>query len=528
MATLKYTHAELSGMRAPLTRACLIVFIAAVAFDAVGPPPTEAHGFGQRYDLPVPLLLWLGGAALAVAFSFIVVAVFVRGATARATYPRLDLLKSPLGRALAHPVVTVTLKAAAVAALVFVVVAGLLGSQNPTRNPAPVLVWVVWWVGFAYVSALLGNVWALVNPWKTVFGWAEALQGPLARNVPYPKRWDVWPAVVLYLAFAWIELVFPARAEPASLSVLVARYSVITWIGMLMFGPAVWLRHGDPFTLFFGLISRFSPTEVRVIDPSVCRECPLTCDGRPGDCVDCHTCFARASEAVREWNLRPFAVGLLEREGMSTARVVFIVVVLASVTFDGFTATPAWAAVESALYAAWPTLGGARFIIIGTLGLLLFPGVFLAVYVAFARWMADAGGAGSVRTVAQAFVSSLVPIAIGYHLAHYFSYLLIQGQLLVPMLSDPLTRGWDLFGGASYRPDIGIVGARFAWYTAVTSIVGGHVIAVAIAHATALREFASPRLALRSQYPMLALMVGYTVLSLWIVAQPIVETGGAG
>ena len=118
----------------------------------------------------------------------------------------------------------------------------------------------------------------------------------------------------------------------------------------------------------------------------------------------------------------------------------------------------------------------------------------------------------------------LVPIAMAYHLAHYFTYLLIQGQLLIRLASDPLGFGWNLFGTARYRPDIGIVGARAVWYTAVVAIVVGHVLAVYVAHVVALREYRDRRAALRSQLPMLVLMVGYTVVSLWIIAQPIVES----
>jgi hypothetical protein len=205
--------------------------------------------------------------------------------------------------------------------------------------------------------------------------------------------------------------------------------------------------------------------------------------------------------------------------------VVFVVLLLSTVTFDGFTATPAWSRLERSLYAALAPLGDARLTAIGTLGLVVFPLTFLLVYLLFARWMAWAADDRlSTGTVARLFVLSLVPIAIAYHLAHYFTYLLIQGQLLIRLASDPLGLGWNLFGTARYRPDIGIVGARFAWYTAVIVIVLGHVIAVYVAHVVALREFRDRRAALRSQLPMLVLMVGYTAVSLWIIAQPIVES----
>jgi hypothetical protein len=216
---------------------------------------------------------------------------------------------------------------------------------------------------------------------------------------------------------------------------------------------------------------------------------------------------------------------LLNTGDVSPSMVVFVLVLLSTVTFDGFTATPAWSRLESALYAALAPLGEARLTVIGSLGLLVFPLGFLLVYLFFARWMARAADNQlSPGRVARLFVLSLVPIAIAYHLAHYFTYLLIQGQLMIRLASDPLGLGWNLFGTARYRPDIAIVGARLAWYTAATAIVFGHVIAVYIAHAVALREFRDRRAALRSQLPMLVLMVGYTVVSLWIIAQPIVET----
>ena len=201
-----------------------------------------------------------------------------------------------------------------------------------------------------------------------------------------------------------------------------------------------------------------------------------------------------------------------------------MLLVLSTVTFDGFTATPAWSRLEGALYGALAPLGDLRLSLIESLGLLAFPLLFVGVYLAFARLTAWAAGDQlGTATVARLFVLSLVPIAIAYHLAHYFTYLLIQGQLLIRLVSDPFGFGWNLFGTARSRPDIGIVGARFVWYLAVAAIVLGHVIAVYVAHVVALREFRDRRAALRSQLPILVLMVGYTVVSLWIIAQPIVE-----
>jgi ABC-type tungstate transport system substrate-binding protein len=125
--------------------------------------------------------------------------------------------------------------------------------------------------------------------------------------------------------------------------------------------------------------------------------------------------------------------------------------------------------------------------------------------------------------LARLFVLSLIPIAVAYHLAHYLSFLLLAGQLIIPLASDPFGFGWDLLGTARYRLNIGIINTRSVWVTAVVAIVVGHIIAVYLAHVMALRVFKENRLALRSQYPMLVLMVGYTIVGLWILAQPIVE-----
>jgi hypothetical protein len=484
-----------------------------------------AHGFGQRYDLPVPLALWVTAAAAAVALSFVIIGLFVTAHPGGQQYWRLNLLDTRLGRALADGRVRGGARVLAVALLFLVLATCLVGSPNPTQNLAPTLIWVAWWVGLAYFSALLGNLWAVVNPWGALFGWGERLLGHPRPPLRYPARLGAWPAVVLFGTFAWIELVFTGRSIPQQLGLLIFGYSLLTWTGMALFGRAVWLRHGDPFAVAFEVLARFAPTEVRVTDPAACRRCSLPCPAPPGECVDCPECAERAAAARREWNLRPYGTGLLHSGDISPSMIAFVVLLLSTVTFDGLTATPAWANVERALYTTLTALGDARLTVIGTLGLVTVPVLFLAVYLLFARWMAwAAGDTLSTATVARLFVLSLVPIAIAYHLAHYFTFLLIQGQLLIRLTSDPFGFGWNLFGTARYRPDIGIVGARFAWYTAVVAIVLGHVIAVYVAHAVALREFPDRRAALKSQVPMLVLMVGYTMVSLWIIAQPIVES----
>ena len=181
-----------------------------------------AHGYGQRYDLPVPLWLYLLGSGAAVLLSFVAVGVFIRGAPTGFDYPRFNILKSPLGRLLVHPVVVKTIRVLSVAVFILIIAAGLFGTQSPVRNIAPALVWVIWWVGVAYVSALIGNIWALINPWKIIFEWFEVLnrlgladpEAELAMHAEYPSWLGVWPGVLLFFAFAWVEIVSTSAALP--------------------------------------------------------------------------------------------------------------------------------------------------------------------------------------------------------------------------------------------------------------------------------------------------------------------------
>ena len=208
-----------------------------------------------------------------------------------------------------------------------------------------------------------------------------------------------------------------------------------------------------------------------------------------------------------------------------------VLLVLATVTFDGFSDTPEWSVALSFFLTQTPGLTSQYLnglVVANTLGMLGFPLAFAAIYWGFSalmQWMVErAGGGGPTATeLMTAFVFSLVPIALAYHFAHYLGFLLIQGQLIIPLASDPFGAGMDLFGTAGYTVNIAITNARFVWFFALTSILAGHIIAVYLAHLRAGAIYPARQLALRSQLPMLALMVIYTVVSLWIISRPITE-----
>ncbi|MDP6509080.1 MAG: hypothetical protein QF719_02835 [Chloroflexota bacterium] len=506
-------------------RRVLLAIPIALLLAALTASPALAHGFGERYDLPVPLWLYISGAGAAVVLSFVVIGFFLRRTSGAHRYPRLNLLHRRAGRALVHPGVTVFIQEISVALFLLIVVAGLIGDPAPGLNFAPTAVWIIWWVGMAYISALIGDLWLLINPWRILFNWAGALyrhvdpEARLSLHLPYPRGLGHWPGFFLFLAFAWVEIVFPGSALPANIAYFAIIYSLVTWAGMFLFGPETWLRHGEAFSLAFGFVARFAPTEIRVTDAAICGDCELDCRDHDGHCIGCIDCFRHAAPENRELNLRPFAVGLLRHETVSTSALAFVVLFLSTVTFDGFTATPTWGEIHTLLADILPTHQG-----VATLGIIVFPIAFIAIFRLVAGLMGRAAGAPHPATqLARVFVYSLIPIALAYHLAHFLSFLLIQGQLIIPLASDPFGRGWDLFGTFDYDINIAIVNARFAWITAVSAIVLGHILAVYLAHVIALRTFPDHRTALRSQYPMLVLMVAYTIASLWILAQPIVE-----
>jgi hypothetical protein len=504
-----------------------------------------AHGFAQRYDLPVPLTLYMTGAALAVAFSFVIVAVFIRGEHTVETYPRLNLLQFSAGRLLAHPVLVNALRLLSVATLVLIVVAGYIGDQNPFKNIVPTTVWVIWWVGFAYIAGLLGNLWAVINPWNAMYAAVERTmqlikpgsRGSLA--IAYSRGLADWPAVVLFLCFVWAELIWPSSDSPIGLARAALIYSTITWIGMFLFGRHVWLRHGEIFSVLFRLLARFSPMEFGVANSSECAACSNALCQSTQQCIACSECFQAAVNQDRQWNLRPWAVGLLDTRAVTTSKMVFVLLMLASVTFDGLLATPLWADIAQMMIYSEPLrpliislqdVAGNAYAAISTLALGAFLFIFLLIYLVFSLfiyWFTPAAQRRDITTlqVAKLFVLTLIPIALAYHLAHYLSFLLIVGQYMIPLASDPFGFGWDLFGTSLYFVNIGIVNAKFIWYTSVIAIVTGHIIAVYLAHVIAVRTFQNTRAALLSQVPMLVLMVSYTVLSLWILAQPVVEGG---
>ena len=298
----------------------LLIPLAAAAL-ALGMAPTAwAHGFGDRYDLPVPLSFFAAGGGAAVVLSFAIIRIVVEAEKGPLVYPRFNLFQTAWIRFLLGRLIGWIVRMAALFLFFLVLVAGFFGDENPVSNLAPTFVWVVWWVGLGFFVALFGNLWALINPWKNLYGWAESVHQllrpgkQLGLGLQYPEKAGIWPSVVLFFCFAWVESAFKGSSDPRILAILIEMYSVITLVGMFMFGKHQWLRHGEAFSVVFGYLARFSITEMRIKGPDSCAGCDAGCAGEDGDCVNCLQCLEGAQDP--EFNLRPTAVGLKTWAGL--------------------------------------------------------------------------------------------------------------------------------------------------------------------------------------------------------------------
>jgi hypothetical protein len=458
-----------------------------------------AHAIAERYDLPVPLGFYVAGAAAVVAVTFLITAAFVYAKPAQKHESAVLSLRVP---APLQSTFTILLQVIGVVALLAVVATGLFGSPHPARNLAPTLVWIMWWCAFSLFVACVADVWPLLNPWRTLAQLGERLRGR-RQGRPYPDGLAEWPAVVFLLIFVWIELVSPFSSTPFALALLALAYTIVTWAGMAAFGRETWLERGEVFSIAFGILGSLAPVG-------------YARDASPVPPAE----RAASAGQVRTGALilRPLSAGLPTSQSLpSMAAVALVLLLLSTVLFDGLLGTALWRSIEPRLPAH------ADGMVAGTIGLLATWGLFLAAYLLTAAAMARVLGEASAAKVARLYVLTLVPIAVGYNMAHNYSYILIQSQAFIALLSDPFGAGWNLFGTAGRPPDLTVVDARTIWYVAVGAIVVGHVIAVCLAHVVALRTSPSRRSAIRALTPMTILMVLYTGASLSILAEPIVR-----
>jgi hypothetical protein len=456
--------------------------------------PISLHGFGARYDLPLPLTIYLYAGVSVVVVSFVLVGLFASSRRGEAAVA-IQRWRAPwLARAASSRVLRVAAAAVGVVCLLTTIATGMFGSGNPLDNPSAYLLWIYLWVGMVVFSALVGNLWTLTNPFAALHAVLTRLLRLPGRVRPFPDRVGIWPAAVVFFAIAWFELASGKASTPVVVGWAVLGYTVVTLAGMLVFGARDWLDHCEAFTVLFDIASRFAPTEIE-------RD--------------------QAGRASDGW-LRPWGAGLLAPVTQGWDRIAFVILMLSNLAFDGVEGTPFWFNVASSYLPLTAALGALWRPFVSTAGLLGVAVVFLAVFVVAMR-LVIAMGRTRVDTLAAltTFAFTLVPIALVYDAAHNYTYLTVYGQELLPVLADPLGRGWHLLPIQNFQPNQVLATPALVWLVAAALIVLGHVIAVYLAHRRAMQSFRSPSRALVSQYPMLLLMVAYTFTSLWILAQPI-------
>jgi hypothetical protein len=361
--------------------------------------------------------------------------------------------------------------------LVVVVLAGYLGRDSALDNLAPTFILIDFWVGLVFLSVLFGDVFSAFSPWR-------AIRLPGLR--PYPERWGRFPAAIALLAFTWVELVSGWGEMPATLTTVAVAYTVYTIAMQALFGTDAWTRNGEAFAVYFNLFSRISAWETR----------------------------------DRVVGLRP-PLGGLPRLDAVRGTVLFVVVMIGTVTFDGFSQGQFWRDTSVDLADALDGIVGLETApkVVDTVGLLVAVaaiGLFYRLGIDGAR---SVGGELGARQLRRAFIHTLVPIATVYVAAHYLTFLLFEGQSTFYLASDPFGRGWDIFGTADRAIDYTYLSQNATWYLQVAVVVVGHVAALTLAHDRALALYREAKLAVRSQYWMLAVMVGFTSLALWLLAQ---------
>ena len=458
----------------------------------------HAHAAARGFILLMPTDLYIAGGAAIVALTFVVMAVIPATGLRTLEQSRLNLGELPGWNPLGPSTVTLLI-------MLILIAAGHLGSRDPLSNPLPLMLWTIWWVGLTFLQALFGNIWAFIHPWRALHrlltavppwrGWRET--PPLE----FPSRAGYWPAVVLFLAFAWFELVHPAPQDPAVLANAVILYVAVTSAGLLLFGESAWLQHGEIFSIFFRIVSWLAP-----FGPHDAAE--QTADQTGG----------RRTLSVAPPGQRLLDVGVLPLSG-----IVFILLALSSVSFDGFSRTFFWLDLIGENPLESP--GRTALIGINSLGLLGVFGCLICLFGAavYAGHMLARSGEPIGKQLGS-LVVSIVPIAFGYHFAHYLPELLLDSQFTWRALSDPFGLGWNLIGSRDMHIHASILTNRTSietiWTIQAFAIVLAHVVAVAIAHSLALRLYGDSRSAILSQIPMAALMITYTMFGLWLLSTP--------
>jgi len=449
------------------------------------PAVAQAHGIVGRADLPIPVWLFSWAAAIVLVVSFVALSVlWTRPQLQSERRLRLFRVPAPLSS-------LVSLIGLALFALVLY--SGFAGTEIWSANFSVTFIYVIFWVGMPVVSVLLGDVFAVLSPWRScarAIRWAGRRIAPrLFARPPLRYRAQVgqWPAVAALIGFAWLELVYVERDSPSKLAALSLAYFLVMLTGMLLFGVEEWSERADGFGVYFNLLSRMS---------ALC-----------------------ADENGIVYRRRPLSG--LTKMPILAGTIALVCAVIGTTTFDGLSNDVVWRKLEPHLQDGFGGLGFHQTPAIElayTVGLLLCVGLILGVYELGIRGVRSVSRRYSTSELSHSFAHTLVPIGFAYILAHYFSLLIWQGQAIGYLASDPLGNGSNLLGTSSYQIDYAIISYAAIWYVQVAALVVGHVGGLTLAHDRSLSIYPNAQEAVRSQYWMLTVMVAFTSFGLWLLS----------
>lgn len=462
--------------RQQATRLCAATGLVAALWAGLA----HGHAADQGFVLLLPTDIYIAAGGATVALTVLLLLILPPGAAHR-LFGVLAPLR-PFGYRWRHATsLAVTL------ILALMIWQGLHGPRDPLRNPMPLAVWTLWWIGLVSLQGLLGNHWRWTNPWTGVAAMLHRFIG-LRAPLRYPRRLGHWPALAGFAAFAGFLLADIAPADPARLAVAVGLYWYAMLLGLVLFGPA-WMTRAEAITVLMRAYGRMG---------ALSRARGRLALGLPG------------------WQV-------LTRRAPPLALAVFMVVLLGTGSFDGLNETFWWMGVLGLNPLEFP--GRSAVIGANLTGLVAANLGLLAVF-ALALWLGErlAGTGRRLTAAIRLFAPTLLPIALGYHIAHYLTAALVEGQYLALALDDPLRRGWHLLGLEGAYVTTGFFNTpgtvRAIWLAQAGAVVAGHVIAVLLAHALAVRGGTSARRAVLGQAPLALFMVGYTVFGLWLLASP--------
>jgi YHS domain-containing protein len=458
---------------------------------------------------------------------------------------RYDLLRFKwLGCLLRHDLTRFVLRSVFVVIFLLIIAAGLFGSQLPSKNIAPILTWTIWWGGLIWLVAYAGKAWCYVCPWDAISDWVEGFRffgrkkGGMSLGLKWPRFMrNIWPATILFIGLTWIELGFGVTMIPRATAWLAIAILVLTFVSALLFDRRSFCRYGCLVGRISGLYALFAPVEVRARDKAgVCRSCSTRSCYKGNDageacptfeylgtmrqntyCITCMECLKSCEKENVAIRLRPWGADLSVHNRPRTDEAYLALMMLSLTGFHGLTMTPAWAKIVNWIDNGLG-LGDITSFSIGMVGIMFAPIVLYALLVALSRAMAGSSGV-TFRDYFIRYAYALLPIALFYHLAHNSEHLLMEGQKAIALFSDPFGLEWNLFGTAQWTLQP-LIDLETLWILQVFFVMVGHVYSLWTARCTAGAIFGDSRATFRSQLPMLIAMILFSIMSLWLLKQP--------